>query len=122
MPGVRNASVKADHIGFYQGDSSQGYLHIANHAPDDNGVLNHQAMLEGDKIPRTIAKGTWFKHYDKIVAVDGDRCVAMVPDGLGLRIHTAYESAAHAEKIRKGGHKRLYNRARNPWELLEDAQ
>lgn len=117
MPGVRNSNVNADHIGFYQGDNAQGYLHILNHGPDEHGVYNHQPMLEGDKIPRTIAKGTWWKHHDKIVAVDGDRCVAMVPDGKGLRIHTAYESATHAAAIRNGGFKRLYNR-----EELEGAE
>lgn len=117
MPGVHNSNVTADHIAFYQGDETQGYLHIANHAPDLDGNYNHQAMLEGDKIPRTVAKGTWYKHDDKIVAVDGNRCVAMVPDGKGLRIHTAYESNTRAAQIRNGGFKRLYNR-----KMLEDAQ
>lgn len=117
MPGVRNSNVNADHIGFYQGDETQGYLHILKHEPDENGVENHQTMLEGDKIPRTVAKGTWYKHHDKIIAVDGNRCVALVPDGKGLRIHTAYESEKRAGQIRHGGFQRIYNR-----KMPEDAQ
>ena len=117
MPGVRNSNVNVDHIGFYQGNNAQGYLHILHHGPDDSGVYNHQPMLDGDKIPRTIAKGTWYKHGDKIVAVDGNRCVVMIPDGNRLRVHTAYESKTRVDQILHGGYKRIYNR-----ETLEDAQ
>ena len=101
MPGFQNSKIKYDHIAFYQGDSESGYLHIKNHAANIlTGELNHQAMLVGDKIPETIARGTWYDDGKGIRVVHNDRLVILGKDGDGLRILSAYEAADKAKSTR----------------------
>ena len=100
MPGFKNARVNYTHIAFYQGDSESGYLHIKNHAPDRNGILNHQAMLQGGKIPETIAKGTWYDDGHGIRVVYNDQLVILGKDGDGLRVLSAYVSSEKARSTR----------------------
>ena len=100
MPGFKNARVNYTHIAFYQGDSESGYLHIKNHAPDRNGILNHQAMLQGGKIPETIAKGTWYDDGHGIRVVYNDQLVILGKDGNGLRVLSAYVSSEKARSTR----------------------
>lgn len=100
MPGFKNARVNYSHIAFYQGDSSSGYLHIKNHEPDRDGALNHQAMLQGGKIPETIAKGTWYDDGKGIRIVYNDQLVILGKDNSGLRVLSAYVSSEKARSTR----------------------
>lgn len=101
MPGFKNSKISYDHIAFYQGDSESGFIHIRDHAPDIiTGELNHQAMLQGNKIPETIARGTWYDDGKGIRVVYNDRLVILGKDGNGLRILSAYEAADKAKSTR----------------------
>ena len=101
MPGFKNSKISYDHIAFYQGDSESGFIHIRDHAPDIiTGELNHQAMLQGNKIPETIARGTWYDDGEGIRVVHNDRLVILGKDGNGLRILSAYEAADKAKSTR----------------------
>ena len=88
-------SVKLGRIAFYQGDENEGYLHIKNN-PD----ADHQAMLQGDAIPNTLAYGKYYRDVYKGTAgwsvVQGDKCVFLGPDGDGVKIITAYVSKTKA--------------------------
>ena len=88
-------SEKLGRIGFYQGNENEGYLHIKNN-PD----ADHQAMLQGDAIPSTLAYGKYYRDVYKGSAgwsvVLGDKCVFLGSDGDGVKIVTAYVSKAKA--------------------------
>ncbi len=88
-------SVKLGRIAFYQGDENEGYLHIKNN-PD----ADHQAMLQGDAIPNTLAYGKYYRDVYKGTAgwsvVQGDKCVFLGSDGDGVKIITAYVSKTKA--------------------------
>ena len=88
-------SAKLGRIAFYQGDNSEGYLHIKNN-PD----AGHQAMLQGDAIPNTLAYGKYYRDVYQGKAgwsvVHGDKCVFLGSDGDGVKIITAYVSKSKA--------------------------
>ena len=88
-------SEKLGRIGFYQGNENEGYLHIKNN-PD----ADHQAMLQGDAIPNTLAYGKYYRDVYKGSAgwsvVLGDKCVFLGSDGDGVKIVTAYVSKTKA--------------------------
>ena len=88
-------SQKLGRIAFYQGNDSEGYLHIKNN-PDPN----HQVMLKDGNIPNTLAYGKYYKdtYQDKCgwSVVNGDKCVFLGKDGDGVKIVTAYVSKSKA--------------------------
>lgn len=88
-------SEKLGRIAFYQGNEDEGYLHIKNN-PD----ADHQAMLQDDAIPNTLAYGKYYRDVYKGTAgwsvVLGDKCVFLGSDGDGVKIITAYVSKSKA--------------------------
>lgn len=88
-------SQKLGRIAFYQGNDSEGYLHIKNN-PDPN----HQVMLKDGNIPNTLAYGKYYNdtYQDKSgwSVVNGDKCVFLGKDGDGVKIITAYVSKSKA--------------------------
>lgn len=88
-------SQKLGRISFYQGNDSEGYLHIKNN-PDPN----HQVMLKDGNIPNTLAYGKYYNdtYQDKSgwSVVNGDKCVFLGKDGDGVKIITAYVSKSKA--------------------------
>lgn len=88
-------SQKLGRIAFYQGNDSEGYLHIKNN-PDPN----HQVMLKDGNIPNTLAYGKYYTdtYQDKSgwSVVNGDKCVFLGKDGDGVKIITAYVSKSKA--------------------------
>lgn len=129
MPGFCNSNVSYGGIAFYQRNASEGYAHIRDHEPYVDPVTgidegyNHQAMLVGDKIPSTIAKGTWYQQNGLVkgpdgktigtrnsyICVLGDNVVVLGEDGDGLKIVTAYESASKVKEIRAKNLRRVLN-------------
>lgn len=88
-------SQKLGNIAFYQGNESEGYLHIKNN-PDKN----HQLMLQDGRIPDTLAYGKYYEDSYKLhrgwSVVLGDQCVFLGSDGDGVKIITAYISKTKA--------------------------
>lgn len=88
-------SAKLGRIAFYQGNENEGYLHIKNN-PD----ADHQAMLQNDAIPNTLAYGKYYRDVYQGTAgwsvVLGDKCVFLGSDGDGVKIITAYVSKSKA--------------------------
>lgn len=88
-------SQKLGRIAFYQGNDSEGYLHIKSN-PDPN----HQVMLKDGNIPNTLAYGKYYTdtYQDKSgwSVVNGDKCVFLGKDGDGVKIITAYVSKSKA--------------------------
>ena len=82
-------------IAFYQGNNSEGYLHIKNNPDPD-----HQVMLKDGNIPNTLAYGKYYAdtYQDKSgwIVVNGDKCVFLGKDGDGVKIITAYVSKSKA--------------------------
>ena len=110
MPGVHTKSFSVDHVAFHQGDAGGGYEHIKTHGVNRaTGNENHQAMLKEDKIPRTLAYGTWYEEGGGYVAIDGDRRVVMGKEGKGAFIVTAYEEAEKENARTRQRGKRVWN-------------
>ena len=57
-------------------------------------------MLVGNKIPETVAKGTWYDDGQGIRCVLGDQIVILGRDVDGYKIVSAYISAEKAKRTR----------------------
>jgi len=102
---------KISHIAFYQSE----LIHVRDNMQGDFGNgkfgFNHQPMLVGDRIPNTIAQGTWYKQGADYVAVEGkDKLVVLSPDGDGVKFKTTRIAADDVSKIRAGNYQRVFNK------------
>ena len=112
MPGLTLSNgKKISHIAFYQNGNAHARDHVQGDFGNGKFGYNHQEMMIGDRIPNTIANGTWYKQGTDYVAVEGvDRMVVLSPDGTGLQFKTTRMSAEDVKRIRESNYPRVFNK------------